>query len=400
MNFDEVLDRIGTNCIKWDGVADEFDSDSDKNAAKKAIPMWIADMDFKVPQEVTEALVKVADRDVYGYTYTDESFSATLQSWLKRRHGWSIEKEWVNFSPSVLPGVAACIRTMTNPGDKIILQTPVYYPFYRIISSHERVILENPLIEENMNYLMDFDDLEEKAKDPDAKLMILCSPHNPIGRVWTKDELKRVCDICLRNHVAIISDEIHSDLIMPGQNHTPLGAADERILEHCAMFFAPSKTFNLAGLQTAAAVIPNAALRSAFEQEMQKNCLLHGTPFGLTAFETAYTVGDQYVDELCNYIWENFSFAKEYFAEHAPLIRVAPLQGTYLMWLDLSGCGIPAEQTEHFVLYDAKIVPDAGDIFGTTYAGYIRLNIACPRTVLQKACEQLANAVRCYHNAS
>lgn len=393
MELVKSVDRKNTDCFKWDLQDREFADSEMKLAAKNAIPMWIADMDFKAPEEVEQALLEVVKHGAYGYTGRTESFFEAIQNWIKKRHGWDVKREWLDFSPGVLPGISACVSAFTQPGDKVIIQPPVYYPFFNIVRNNGRQLIENKLIRSGTGYTMDFDDLEKKTSDAQTKMLILCSPHNPVGRVWTREELQKLSEICERNNVIVVSDEIHSDLILGERKHTPFGMINERIAEHSVMFYAPSKTFNLAGLQTSAAVIPNAQMHAAYQTALRKNQVYSATRFGIEAFKAAYNYGESYLKELLKILQENYTYIKEYLAEYLPDIKLAPLEGTYLVWMDFRNCGIPCEILNELLIKEAKIMFDYGSWFSSDYEGFARMNIACPKTTIQTALEQLRTAI-------
>lgn len=392
-NFNEIVDRKGTDCFKWDLAYREFKEEDLQEAAQKAIPMWIADMDFAAPEPVREAIQKIVDHGVFGYTGRTDSYFAALKEWLYRRHGWTIEKEWVDFSPGVLPGIAACVRAFSKPGDKIIIQTPVYYPFRDIVLTTGRQLAENALIENEMHYTIDFNDLEAKASDPNTKLLILCSPHNPVGRVWREDELKRISDICKQYDVMVIADEIHSDLIIGDMKHLPIGRFFEERKDLYVAFYAPSKTFNLAGLQTGAVVIPNEKNRNAYRAVMRAEKIYSGTPFGLAAFVAAYTKCEDWLEELLLYLKDNYHYLQEFLRNEIPQVKCAPLEGTYLVWLNFKDCKIKKEDLNQFLLEKAGLMLDFGDWFDEKYLGYARMNIACPRKILMQGLKQLKEAI-------
>lgn len=394
VNFNDVVDRKGTDSFKWDYGYREFDSEEEQNAAKEAVPMWIADMDFQVPEAVQKAIQRVVDHGVYGYTAKNESFFLSLKDWLYRRHGWDVKREWMDFSPGVLPGITACVRAFTQPGDKIIIQTPVYYPFRDIVLTTGRQLSENRLVEDHMKYRMDFEDLERKAAEPRTKMLILCSPHNPVGRVWEKEELEKLGEICRKYHLLIVSDEIHSDLIIGEKKHIPAGMILEGVYDRHISFYAPSKTFNLAGLQTSGVIIPDGLLHEAYKAAMRETKIYSGTPFGLAAFEAAYTGGEEWLEQLLKYLRGNYRYLQEYLKAELPQIQAAPLEGTYLVWLNFRNCGVRKEDLDLFLLKEAKLMLDFGDWFDEGYLGYGRMNIACPRTVLQKGLEQLKEALK------
>ncbi len=399
MEYVISTDRRGTDCFKWDLQDREFADASMKEAARQAIPMWIADMDFKAPAEVEEALLRVVRHGAYGYTGRTDDFFEAIERWLLKRHGWNVERDWLDFSPGVLPGICACVNAFTQPGDRIMIQTPVYYPFYHIVKNNGRQLVENKLLRDGVHYRMDFSDLEEKASDPQTKMLILCSPHNPVGRVWTREELSRVSEICRAHHVMVVSDEIHSDLILGENRHLPFGCVDDTKRPDCVMFYAPSKTFNLAGLQTSAAVIPDPEIHAAYRTALRKNQTYSATRFGIEAFKAAYRFGEPYLEELLTILKENYRYVKSYLEKYLPEIRLAPLEGTYLVWMDFRECGIPAEKLNEFLIKKAKIMMDYGSWFGSDYDGFARMNIACPQTTIQTALEQLKDAMETVHKS-
>ena len=342
------VDRRGTDCFKWDLQDSEFSDAEMKAAAREAIPMWIADMDFRAPAEVEAVLLEAVRHGAYGYTGRTDGFFEAIRSWLERRHGWAVERDWLDFSPGVLPGICACVNAFTQPGDKIIIQSPVYYPFFNIVRNNGRQLVENKLLHTGAYYTMDFADLEQKAADPQTKMLILCSPHNPVGRVWTEEELQKLCDICVKHQILVVADEIHSDLILGENKHIPLGSLGDAIRQQCVMFYAPSKTFNLAGLQTSAAVIPNAKLHAEYKTALRKNQTYSATRFGIEAFKTAYNSCEPYLEELLDVLRSNYAYLKTYLEQYLPQIKLAPLEGTYLAWMDFTQSGIPAEALNEF----------------------------------------------------
>lgn len=377
-DFDRIVPRRGTNSTKWDSRAADI------------LPMWVADMDFQSPPAVIEALRRRVDHGIYGYSFPPESCYEAIIDWFRRRHGWEIKREWITFSPGVVPGLNMLIRCLTRPGDKVIVQRPVYYPFFAAIENNGCHILNNPLKYDSGRYTMDFEDLEQKVQDPRAKVLILCSPHNPVGRVWTKEELTRLGKICLENDVIVISDEIHCDLVYKKYKHTCFASICEEFLANSITCFAPSKTFNLAGLETSVIVIPNPKLRQEFQ-----NVVLPRTPnlFGTVALEAAYRHGEDWLDQLLDYIEENLRFLKEYLATRIPRIKVIEPEGTYLAWLDCRDLGMDAQSLEKFMLEKAKIWLDEGYIFGPEGQGFERINLACPRAILREALERLERAI-------
>lgn len=384
-DFDQVIDRWYTRSSKWDGMEERF-------GTKDALPMWVADMDFQSPPEVVEALVERARHGIFGYTVRPDSYYGAIIEWMNNRHGFQIDKEWIRHSPGVVSGLKFIVDALTEPGDQVIIQTPVYYPFARLLTVGEREVVENPLRFEDGQYLMDFDDLEEKAA-AGAKMLILCSPHNPVGRVWTKEELERLGEICLRHNVLVVADEIHGDLIYPGNTHVPFGSISDTFATRSITCIAPSKTFNLAGLQTSALIIKDKQLRDRVTVQIMNHFVQGANAFGVVALEAAYRHGGPWLNELMGYLQGNLDFLTEFISTRIPVIPVIRPQGTYLVWLDCRQLGLDTEQLDDFMLHNAKIALDEGHIFGTGGAGFERINIACPRSLLKQALEQLESAV-------
>lgn len=384
-NFDTLIDRTKTNSIKWNREILPED-------CRDAIPLWVADMDFASPPEVQAAILERASHPIYGYTNRSEEYYRSFIEWMKRRKAWDIQKEWIVFSPGVVPALNIAVLAYTHPGDKIIIQPPVYYPFASAILNNGRQLVENPLIIRDGRYTMDFDDLEKKI-DSQTKLFILCSPHNPVGRVWTIDELSRLVDICAERDIVIVSDEIHSDILVETAVHHCTSTVSDNAAAITVTFTAPNKTFNLAGLQIANAIIPNARLRRAFVQQVSNLGLNLANIFGMVAQEAAYGKGEPWLEELLAYLRSNYDVLKHFLSERIPSIKVFPLEGTYLPWLDCRALGLDDTQLHDLFLKDAKLWLDDGTMFGTGGSGFMRLNIACPRSVLVRALEQLEKAV-------
>ncbi len=388
--FDVYQERRGTGSTKWDGCSEKFGVDSQT----EMIPMWIADMDFRSPQEVTEAVVARAKLGSYGYVRKDEAFYQTIVDWVKRRYHWEIQKEWIVFSPGVIPGFNIAIQSLTRQGDGIIVQTPVYYPFMEAAERNGRLLVENPLIEENGQWRMDLEGLEELARKPENRMLILCSPHNPVGRIWTKEELWRLAKICAENQVILLSDEIHGDIVMKGQEFQALNAVAGQWMENTITYYAPSKTFNLAGLQTAFAIIPDKAMRETYTRGLNANRIFNINWFGGAALKAAYTRCDGYVDALCQYVDENMDYMQAFLQERLPQLKMEKPQATYMVWVDFRGTGMSTEEIERFIVEKAHIGVDMGSWFGKGGEGYLRFNLACPRVTLEKALRQLEEALQ------
>lgn len=384
-NFDRVIDRRNTNSSKWDGLKERFGTED-------AIAMWVADMDFESPPEVARALEERARHGIYGYTRRPDSYFEAIVTWLKERHGFLVEKDWIEHSPGVVSGLGFIVEALTKPGDKVILQPPVYYPFRKVLEARKCEVVENRLLFEAGRYSMDFDDLEQKAADG-ARMIILCSPHNPVGRVWTKEELKRLGEICIRHRVLVVSDEIHGDLIFPGYAHVPFGSISQEFAENSITLVAPSKTFNLAGLHTSVLIVADKGLRDLVKSTLANHFVSGANTFGAVALEAAYRHGGPWLDALMDYLKGNLDALASFIETRIPSIKVIRPEGTYLVWLDCRQLGLGVKELDEFMLHKAKVAFDEGHIFGPGGEGFQRVNIACPRTVLLQALEQLERAV-------
>lgn len=387
--FDAYLERRGTGSIKWDGCNEKFGVP----AAEEMIPMWIADMDFRSPREVIEAIVEKAKSQAYGYAVKPDSFFQAIIRWVERRYHWKVEKEWIIFTPGVIPGFHIAIQNFTKPGDGIIVQTPVYYPFMDGVKNNGRKLVLNPLIERDGDWFMDFDDLEEQVKNPDNKMLILCNPHNPVGRAWTKEELEQLGTLCAENDVLLISDEIHADLIMNGSKHQAVCAISEAFQRNTITHYAPSKTFNTAGLQTAFVIIPDQKIRETFIEGLNANRIYNLNWFSAAVLETAYNQCEGYVDALCAYVDANMDYMKQFLEQKLPMLKMNKPEATYMVWVDFRGTGLSTDEIEHFIAHKAHIGVDMGTWFGPGGEGYLRFNLACPRKILEKALQQLETAI-------
>lgn len=384
-NFDQEIRRLNTDCEKWDKLESQF-------GVKDVIPMWVADMDFQSPQPIIEALKQRVEHGVYGYTLRPDSYMESIVGWLKRRHRWSIEKEWITHSPGVIPALSLAIQSFTQTGDKIIIQPPVYHHFARVIQANGREIVNNPLKLENGHYSIDFADLEAKI-DSTVKMLILCSPHNPIGRVWSKEELTRLGQICMKHNILVVADEIHCDFVYKTHTHIPFASISEEFANHSLTCIAPSKTFNLMGVQTSSIIIPNQQLRDRYDREL--NTLSIGSPniFGVVALEAAYRHGEEWLDQLLEYLQGNLEFTLNYFSKNIPQIKVIQPEGTYLVWLDCRELGFSVKELDEFMLRKARVAMNEGLIFGMEGEGFMRLNIACPRSMLKNALDGIEKAI-------
>lgn len=382
-NFDEVIDRNDTNCIKYDGRAVFF-------GKADVLPLWVADMDFRTPDFIVEAIKERAEKDIYGYTFRGESYNQSIVNWLKRRHNWEIRPEWISFSPGVVAGLTLAIEAFSKPGEGVIIQPPVYFPFFDSVNGTGRELIENPLRLENGRYYFDFEDLKKKIT-PTTRLLLLSNPHNPGGMAWNEKELSELARICIENKVLIISDEIHSDLIFEGSRHTPLAGISDEIAQNCVVCMAPSKTFNTAGLTTSFLVIPNKRHLVAYERVMRVPHLHMGNIFGSIALEAAYTHGDEWLAQLLKYLQANYTFLEQYFKENIPKVKVMKPEATYLIWLDFSAFGL-SDVNLNNKLINAGVGLNRGVQFGKQGRGYMRINIGCPRSVLQEALFRIQKA--------
>ena len=393
-DFDALINRKGTNSIKWD-------IPTDGKIPEDVLPMWVADMDFVTAPKIQERLAEVVAHGIYGYTGVSAAYRKAVQSWFKSRFHWQIEPEWIVSITGIVMALAAAVRAFTKEGDTVLIQQPVYYPFSNVVKVNNRQLVVSQLkevapaqgdVSNSISYEMDFADLEEKIQSNNVKMMILCNPHNPIGRVWAKSDLERVCAICEKYQVQIISDEIHCDFISPGYTHVPFMTLDCPWAKHAVVCTAPSKTFNLAGLQASNVIIADEEVRKTFTDELNRQGIHGAGLFGLTACQAAYETGADWVDELNAYIYGNYQCMKSYIEEHLPKIKVVELQGTYLLWLDFRAYGYSDEELSRKMLEVAKIWVDDGTMFGDGGSGFMRINLATPRSYIEKALELLTAA--------
>ena len=390
-DFTTRVDRAHTGSSKWDAMLR-----ANPDVPEGVVPLSTADMEFVKPPEVCACLHRLADEAILGYTGPTDAYFEAVLAWQRTRHGWEPRREWVAECPGVVPALYRAVRLFTKPGEGVIVQPPVYFPFKTAASSEGRHMVENPLVRaEDGTYSIDFDDLERKAADPANTLLLLCSPHNPVGRVWGTHELRRVADICAGNGVYVMCDEIHNDLILPGHEFTSMGQVlSAQEMANVAVCTAPSKTFNLAGVQCSNVFIADEARRESFVRA----AFSQGGPFRLNAFAyplatCAYTQCAGWLDELCRVLDDNRRLVEGYLAQHLPQIHAAPLEGTYLMWLDCRELGLSDEELDELMVRKALLFGDAGTMFGTGGSGYVRVNIACPASVLTETLERLAAAV-------
>ncbi|MBQ5329172.1 MAG: pyridoxal phosphate-dependent aminotransferase [Oscillospiraceae bacterium] len=383
-DFETLVNRRNTGSHKWEGMYEQI-----PDAGDEIVPLSVADMELKNPPAIIEGLKNYLDSIILGYTGETENYYKSVTSWMERRHGFSPKKEWFVMTAGVVPAIKEMVGAFTKDGDSVLMLTPVYYPFYSSVEANGRTVLGSELILEGTEYRIDFEDFAEKAARPETTLCILSSPHNPIGRIWTKEELLKLCEICLENNVFIISDEIHFDLIMPGFEHVSMGTFEEKYLNNCAICTAPSKTFNLAGLQTSNIFIPNEEYRNKMTAARGYFSL---NIFGYKACELAYDECEEWLDELLLFLDENRKFVEEFVAEKMPEVKVHRLQGTYLMWLDFRAWGMDEKELEDFMVHKAEAIFDEGYVFGEGGIGFERINIACPKRVLEATLERIYKA--------
>lgn len=376
-DFDEIIPRKGTDCEKYDHLQSHFGNGN-------AIPLWVADSDFKVPDFITAAIRYRADHEVYAYSFRPDGYYNSIIRWQEQRHHWEIAREMILPTQGVVSTLSSLIMAFTELGDKVIIQPPVYTPFFTCVRDCGRFVVENPLKVVEGQYQFDFDDLIEKI-DNKTRLLILCNPHNPVGRVWTRAELAQLGDICLKNNVLIVSDEIHSDLIFSGFHHIPLPTISEELAANCIVCMAPSKTFNIAGLSTSYVIIPDKKIRHRFDHFLQMLHLKNGNLFGNIALEAAYHYGMDWVNQQNQYLEENRNFMLAFFREKMPKIKMTFTEATYLAWLDLREYGLAEAEMNRLLIDRVEIVLNKGSIYGLEGAGFFRLNFACPRQVLEEA---------------
>ena len=384
-NFDRPVKREDTDCIKYDLREEIF-------GVKNIIPMWVADMDFLTPDFIVESLHKRLDHEIYGYSFRSPEYYQSIIKWIKIRHNWTVEREWISFSPGIVPALNFCTLAFSQPGDSIVVQPPVYFPFFTAVESHGRNLIYNRLTESEGEWSMDFNSLVSGINDK-TKMIIISNPHNPVGRVWTHEELNILGDICLKHNILIISDEIHCDLVLPGFIHTPVASLSEKIAEITITLIAPSKTFNLAGLSTSSVIISNPVLRKAFNKIVDNLHIGSGNIFGTTASIAAYTHGYEWLDALLDYIDHNVEFVKDYCNEMIPeIIPVSP-EATYMIWLDCRKFGMNGKELQNFFVTKADVGMNEGSTFGPGGEGFMRMNLGTTHQTVMKAMEQIEKAV-------
>ena len=384
-NFDEVIDRSNNFSAKWSEMDKKYGSND-------LLPMWVADMDFKTAPSVIDAMRERLEQGIYGYTTRPSSYNESIVNWVSRRYGWNIESDWIIFSPGVIPSISLIIKEMTDINDKIMIQEPVYSPFNSVVKDNDRELVISPLIKlEDGNYVMDFEDIESKIKD--VKMFILCNPHNPVGRVWTKEELKRLGDICIKHNVKVISDEIHGDIIFKGNKHIPFASISEEFAQNSITCTAPTKTFNLAGLQMSQVILPNKEDYKKLDSAFARLDIRRNNAFSLVATEAAYNHGEDWLDELLEYIEGNMDFAIKYIKEKMPVLKVKKPEGTYLLWVDFSETGLSDEEVTKALVEKGKVALNNGISFGVGGKGYQRINLACPRSMVEEGLNRIKMAI-------
>lgn len=381
--FEQLVNRRETDSLKW-------------NVPEDVLPMWVADMDFRTAPEITEALKKRAEQGIFGYSVVPDRWYDAYIDWWKMRHDFVMEKEWLIFCTGVVPAISSIVRKLTTPGEKVLIQTPVYNIFFNSIRNNGREVLESPLIYREGKYEMNFTDLEEKLSDPQTTLMLLCSPHNPVGRIWSREELSKVGSLCKKYHVTVVSDEIHCDLTVPECSYVPFASASEECRENSITCISPGKAFNLAGLQTAAVVVPEPNLRHKVWRGLNTDEVAEPNAFAIEGAVAAFTEGSQWLDVLRSYLWENRRFAEEYLKNEIPEIQAVPAEATYLLWLDcrkMIGC---ADELAYFLKENSRLYLSAGSQYGAAGRDFLRLNLACSREQLEEGLNRLKKGVKNY----
>lgn len=386
-NFDEIIDRRNTDCLKYDFAVE-------RGKPADVLPLWVADMDFRTAPHIIEKAVADASLGIYGYTESKDDYFQAVANWYRTYFDWNVEKKWLVKTPGIVFAIGLAIKALTKEGDGVMIQQPVYYPFSEVIKDNDRKLVNNALVLRNGHYEIDFEDFEQKIIQEQVKLFVLCSPHNPVGRVWTKEELQKIGEICLKYGVKVVSDEIHSDFVYGDRKHYVFTTVDPRFEEFSIVCTAPSKTFNLAGLQASNIFIPNVQIRKAFLKQMSAVGYSQLNMIGLHACKAAYETGREWLEELKVYLKGNLDFVREYLEQNLPQIKLIEPEGTYLIWLDCRALGLPEAKLEHLIVHEAKLWLDSGAIFGKDGEEFERINIACPRAILEEACKRLCRAVQ------
>lgn len=382
LDFDRIIDRKNTRCLKYDFAVK-------RGMPEDVLPLWVADMDFETSSYIEDALTERVQEGIFGYSDVQTPYFEIIRDWMIRHHNWEPQEKWLIKTPGVVFALAMAVKAYTDPGDKVLLQQPVYYPFSEVITDNGREVVSNDLVlTEDGTYKIDFADFEQKIIVNGIKLFLLCSPHNPVGRVWTKEELEKIGDICVKHGVTVVSDEIHNDFIWEG-THTVFAGIKKEFADISVTCTSPSKTFNLASMLISNIFIPNQILRRKFRKEMDRAGISQLSVLGLVATEAAYAHGDEWYAAMKNYVRDNIAFARAYVEENLPGVRMIDTQGTYLIWLDFRQTGLTVEELDHKIIYEAGLWLDSGKIFGKTGEGFERINVACPRAVLQEALDRI-----------
>ena len=385
-NFDKIIDRTNNFSAKWSEMNKNFGTND-------LLPMWVADMDFLTAPCVMEALKDRLEQGIFGYTTRPSSYNESIVNWLDNRFSWKINQEWLMFSPAVITSISLLIQNLTQKNDKIMIQEPVYSPFHNIVESNERSLVISPLVKlDDGSYVMDYEDIESKIKD--VKIFILCNPHNPVGRVWTREELTRLGEICLKHNVLVISDEIHSDIILKNHKHTPFASISKEFRENTITCMAPTKTFNLAGLQSSFLVISNPYYYEVMDKAFSILDIKRNNAFSLVATEAAYNYGEDWLYELIKYIEDNVDFAIDYIKNHIPQLKVKKPEGTYLLWVDFSNLNVDKKDLKNALINKGRIALSDGSSFGIGGAGYYRINLACPRSMVLEGLKRIEFAIK------
>lgn len=385
LDFDKVIDRRNTDCLMYDMAVK-------RGKPADVLPLWVADMGFQTSQAVLDALHDRVSHGIFGYTETAERYFEAVAGWMQKQHGWQVQEEWLTKTPGVVFALAMAVQAYTKPGESVLIQSPVYYPFSEVVRDNGRKLVESDLVRGEDRYEIDFEDFENKIKEHQVKLFLLCSPHNPVGRVWEKEELERMAEICERHDVIIVSDEIHSDFVFWGKKHWVLADISPETAARTVTCTAPSKTFNLAGMQVSNIFISDEKLRGKFRHQVNAAGYSQLNTLGLVACEVAYRKGDTWYREMMKYLEGNILFTKEYLEKHLPKAEMIMPEGTYLVWIDFRKFGLDVRELDRIILHEAKLWLDSGRIFGKSGEGYQRINVACPRETLEMALERLVKA--------
>lgn len=385
-DFDTVINRRGTNSYKWDIVKEE-----------DVIPLWVADMDFKAAPAILEALKKRVEHGVFGYTLVPDSYYEAIINWFARRHNWQIDRSWIIYTTGVVPAMSCAIKALTLPGEKVLIQTPDYNCFFSSIKNNGCEVAENELVRRGDSYEVDFEDFERQCADEKTTVFLLCNPHNPAGRVWTKEELERMNDICLTYGVRVISDEIHCELVMPGHRFTPFAAISDACRDNSVVLNSPTKAFNIAGLQIANIICADPAMRRRIDRAVNINEVCDVNPFGVVALQAAYNESEEWLDSLNHYIWGNYLALKEFIAKELPRLEVTRLEGTYLAWVDIKATGLTSDEAYGKLMKEGRVYVNSGTMYGRRAGeGYLRINLACPRATLLEGMKRMGGVLRQY----